>query len=359
EEGEQASPPFPLGLDPLGVPVDAVRTGMTRSRLNELLGPKRPCPLIISQVDGVKLEDVKLKPRELRVLKKVNGVKTLGELMEELGGSEDKSLPILQVVYFAEQAGFVAFGDDPLHKKEMAEAQEIMALVEKMEKQSFFDVLGVSEQSSDEEVRGRYADYAKTYHPDKIRPEAAPSLLEARRRIFSLISEAADELETENQRYQYAHDLEQGLTGDVATMEKVQSALQSETHFKKAEILLRVRKYDEATAELELAISMNPEDVEFKILREYIGYLSAAKRDEGLLAAQKATKAIQGMMKLNPNIASGYLYLGHLQNAQGKEDLALKYFEKVLEYDENHPEATSQVRVGRMRKDRKKKKRWI
>ena len=63
-------------------------------------------------------------------------------------------------------------------------------------------------------------------------------------------------------------------------------------------------------------------------------------------------------MKNDANIASGYLYLGHLQNAQGKEDLAFKYFEKVLEYDEHHPEALSQVRVGRLRKEKKKKKRF-
>lgn len=359
EEGEQPAPPFPLGLDRLGVPVQAVRAGLGRGRLSEILMPKRPCPLIISQVDGVKLEEVKLKPRELRALKGVNGVKTLGELIDDLGGSEEKSLPILQAVHFAEQAGFVVFGDDPLHRKEAAEAQEILAQFERLDKRSYFEVLGVSEQSSDEEVRSRYADYAKKYHPDKIRAEAAPVLLEARRKLFALVSEAADALETEAQRYKYAHDLEQGFVGSHDAMEKVQASLQSETHFKKAEILLRVRKYAEAQGELEMAIKLNPDDTEFKILREYIVYLVAAKQKDGeAVAAEKATRAILGLMKLNANIASGYLYLGHLQNALGKEELALKYFEKVLEYDEHHPEATSQVRVGRMRKDRKKKKRW-
>ena len=69
----------------------------------------------------------------------------------------------------------------------------------------------LSASSSDEEVRTRYAEFAKMYHPDKIRKEAAPELLSARQKVFALISEAAAALETEDQRYRYMHDLDQGL----------------------------------------------------------------------------------------------------------------------------------------------------
>lgn len=360
EEGEVPNPPFPLGFDRLGVPVEAVRAGLRWGVASERLLPKRPCPLIISQVEGVTLDEVKLKPKELRALKRVDGVRTLGDLIDELGGSEDKSLPILQAIFFAEQAGFVAFGEDPLTRKEVAEAQEVRALLKRLEEKNYFEVLEVSEASSDDEVRARYADYAKKYHPDKIRKEAAPELLEARQKLFALVSEAATALETEDQRYKYAHDLEQGNVGGTADLEKVQASLQAETLFKKAEILLKVRKYDEAIEQIDEAITLAPDDTEFKILRVYLGHLRAAKgAEDPKPTAEKATKKILGLMKNDANIASGYLYLGHLQKALEKDDLALKYYEKVLEYDEHHPEATSQVRVLRMRKDkRKKKKRW-
>lgn len=360
EEVDVPSPPFPLGFDRLGVAIEAVRSGMRFSRGSELLQSKRPCPLIISQVEGVMLEDVKLKPRELRALKAVNGVKTFGQLLEELGGSEEKTLSVMHAVHFASQAGFVAFGDDPLLKKELSEANAVNAEFERLSQKNFFEILNVSEANSDDDVRSQYAELAKKYHPDKIRAEAAPELLEARRKIFALVSEAAEALETENQRYQYAHDLEQGVVGGKDDAEKLQASLQAETLYKKAEILLKVRKYDEARAQIEQAIELNGADTEFKILRAYLSYLIRAKRGEAQAGAEKATKAILALMKNDANIASGYLYLGHLQNALDKPELALKYFEKVLEYDEHHAEATSQVRVLRMRKDKaKKKKRWI
>ncbi|MCB9646423.1 MAG: DnaJ domain-containing protein [Deltaproteobacteria bacterium] len=358
EAGDVATPAVPLGFDRLGAAMDAVRSGLNRSRLQDILLPKRACPLIISQVEGVQLEDVKLKPRELRALKAVDGVKALGDLLDDLGGSDEKVLPVLQAVYFGEQAGFVVFGEDPLIRKELAEAQTTEAEYQRLLRKDYFEVLGISQTSSDDEVRSRYTDLAKRYHPDKIRKEAAPELLEARRKVFALVSEAADHLETEDARYKYAHDLETGAVGGQEALEKAQAILQSETLFKKAEILLRVRKYDEALQHINQAIALNPDDTEFKILREYLGYLSAARRGEALLAAESAARAILALMKNDANIASGYLYLGHLQNAQGKEDLAFKYFEKVLEYDEHHPEALSQVRVGRLRKEKKKKKRF-
>ena len=358
EAKDVPAPPFPLGFDRLGVAMEAVRAGLSRTRLQDILLPKRPCPLILSQVEGVQLEDVKLKPRELRALKAVDGVKSLGDLIDDLGGSEDKVLPVLQAVYFGEQAGFVVFGDDPHHKRELAEAHATAEEYERLARKNYFEILGVNENSSDDEVRSRYAEFAKKYHPDKIRKEASPELLEARRKIFALASEAAEALETENARYQYAHDLDSGVVGGQDQLDKAHAILQSETLFKKAEILLKVRKYDEALQHLDKAITLNAGDTEFKILREYVKYLATAKRGEGLLAAESASRAILALMKNEANIASGYLYLGHLYNAQDKEDLALKYFEKVLEYDAHHPEALSQVRVGRLRKEKKKKKRF-
>jgi curved DNA-binding protein len=358
EAGDVSPPPIPLGFDRLGAAMEAVRTGLSRARLQDLLLPRRPCPLIISQVEGVKLEDVKLKPRELRALKTLDGVKTLGDLIDELGGSEEKVLPVLQAVYFGEQAGFLVFGDDPLLRKEVAEAQALEQELQRLLRKNYFEVLGVDAKTSDDDVRSRYAELAKKYHPDKIRKEAAPELLEVRRKLFALVSEASDALETEDMRYQYAHDLESGAVGGQEALEKAQAILQSETLFKKAEILLRVRKYDEALVHLNQAIAQNGADTEFKILREYLNYLSASKRGQGVTAAESAARTILALMKNDANIASGYLYLGHLYNAQNKDDLALKYFEKVLEYDENHPEALSQVRVGRLRKEKKKKKRF-
>lgn len=358
EAADVPPPAVPLGMDRLGITLEIVRR-LDSSVLTGYLDDRLPCPVIPSQVDGVKLEETKPKPRELRVLKAIDGVKTVQELLDALGGSGDKKLPVQHALFFAAETGFAVFGDDPLFKKEREEATALLERYARMSKQHLFDILGVNERSSDDEVRAHYTDYAKQFHPDTLRARAAPELLEARRKVFGLISEAFEALETEDQRYKYAHDLEQGIAGGTDDLQRVQDTLQSETLFKKSEILLRVRKYAEARIHIDEAIKLNPDDLEFQIFRAYVIYLEAAKAGDAVPAATAAIKRILALMKNNANIASGYLYLGHLNKTVDKAEVAVKYFEKVLEYDENHPEAIREVRIARLRAEKKKKKkRW-
>jgi curved DNA-binding protein CbpA len=221
----------------------------------------------------------------------------------------------------------------------------------------YFDILQVTERNSDEETRTRYADLAKEHHPDKLRPGAALELVEARREIFALISEAFDALQTEAQRYAYAHDLEQGKVGSTDDLLKAQNVLRAETLFKKGGILFKMRRYDEALAHLDEAVTLKPDDNEFKVFRAYYGYRLTSKTGSDPEAAQKSIKTILGLMKNDANIAAGYLFLGHLNKEIGKPDLAGRYFEKVLEYDEKNQEALREVRLANLRQEKGKKKR--
>lgn len=354
------NPSVPFGFDRMGLAMEVVRQAFDLPALKERLLPQKRCPLVISQVEGAKPEDFKLQPRELRVLNKVNGVFTLQDVMNELGGSDDKDLALLRGVFFGEQAGFIAIGDDVAARRERAEAARLEEKLARLSQQTDFEILGIDEKSSDEDVRARFTELAKQYHPDKISPDAEPTLINVRRKLFAIVSAAFERQETEDRRYSYANELEVGahVQGDEAS--HVQNVLHSETAFEKAKVLLRLRKYDEALEEIKVAITLNPTDTEFKIQREYIKYLLDTKNGKGTEAARAAIKQVFALMQNDANIASGYLVLGHLHKAVGKSDVAVRYFEKVLEYDEHHVEAQQEVRVANLRKERgKKKKRWL
>jgi tetratricopeptide (TPR) repeat protein len=351
-------PPVPLGFDRYGLLLEALREVTDRSELERRLLDRREAPLIPSQVEGASFEDMKPRPRELRVVNAINGAVTLGNLLDELGGSDDRSRDVLRAVLFATEAGFVVFGVDPRLEKDEQEARRLERLFEEMQAKNFFELFEVSEKSSDEEVRQRYADFAKLYHPDRLRQNAAPALRDITERIFAYINEVFSELETSDQRYQYALDLDAGRVGGAADRQKVEAALEAETAFKKAEILLRMKKYDEAIEQIDAALALTPGETEFQILRTYCVYLEAARKGDGEAAAATAIKTILNLMKTDANIARGYLYLGYLNKAVNKPEVATRYFKKVLEYDEAHPEATREVRLANARKERTKKRRW-
>lgn len=358
---EVAPAPVPLGLDRLGVLTEIVRKGVAKSFLNEVLHPKRSCPVIISQVEGVKVEECKPQARELRVLNAIDGVKTLTQLLEAFGsGGEENQLQVLRAIYFATECGFAVFGEDPFQAKEAAEAIELQKLLAAMEGQHYFEILKVNEKSTDDETRSRYTELAKKYHTDTLRPEAHPDLKAVRSKLFAMITEAFEAVDTEKKRYDYAQELSQGRVGNSQDLQRAQDILQSETLFKKAEILVKVRKYEEALEHLDRAIVLNSNDTEFKVFRAYLSYLVGSRQGAREEMAQEAIKKILGLMKSEPNIASGYLWLAHLNKAVGKPDVAVKYYEKVLEFDEHHVEAAREIRMAAMRKDKddKNKKKW-
>jgi tetratricopeptide (TPR) repeat protein len=154
-------------------------------------------------------------------------------------------------------------------------------------------------------------------------------------------------------------DVEAGRAGSEEEFVKVQNVLHAETVFKKAEILARVKKWDEALEHLDEALALKPDDVEFKIFRAFYAYQRARRTGGPEGDPQVAIKAIQILMKTDTNIASGYMFLAQLNKDLGKAELAVKYFEKVLEFDEKNPEAMREVRLHNMRSDKNKKKKWF
>jgi curved DNA-binding protein CbpA len=359
EQSDVANPAVPLGFDRLGVLIEIVRDGLDRSWLNERLSLKKACPLIPSHVEGVNIEELKLKATELRVMNAINGAKTFGEVLDSLGGTEQKSLEVMRVIFFAEQTGFCVFGQDPLLAKEVQEAARMKEQLRTLQKKNYFELLGVSEKSSDEDTRGRYTELAKQYHPDKLRPGAAQELIDARKEVFALITEAFEAMGTEQKRYEYANALATGTAGGTDDLEKVQAVLHAETQFKKAEILAKVKKWDEALQLIDEAIALKSDDIEFKIYHAYYHSRLAVKKGD-IDAAERAIREIQMLLKKDSNIASGYMFLGHLHKEVNKPDTAAKYFEKVLEFDPKNADAAREVRLHNMRADKGKKKgKWF
>lgn len=81
-------PAVPAGLERFASLVQAIREGVQRDQIHAALAPHRDSPLIPSQLSGVELDQLKLDPRELRVLRSVDGAHTVASLMESVRGSE-------------------------------------------------------------------------------------------------------------------------------------------------------------------------------------------------------------------------------------------------------------------------------
>jgi curved DNA-binding protein CbpA len=352
------NPPVPLGLDRLGAVMQAVRL-VPKSVLAPRFQPERGRPLIQSTVEGVSVEDLQLRPRELRTLNFCSGARTVGKVLDELGTDEERMRSVLQVLFFVTQTGLAMLGEDPLLKQEMAEAAEIQKELERIDGWSHFDVLSVPKTTTDDTVRTRYTELAKKYHPDGLRAEAAPALREVRQRMFGLVSDAFAALETESRRKRYLEELERDEPNE--DLVKAQNALLAETCFKKAEVLMRVRKYDEALAQIDQALELNPDEPEFRVFHIYLGYLLRSRGDPSHEVIEETIEAVKDASRSHDNMLSAHLFTAQLYKALGNAKLMVRSYRRVLEIDANHAEAQQELRLEQMRreKEKSKKKGWF
>lgn len=347
------NPPVPLGLDRMGALMQAVRH-LTAEHLELRLDPERGRPLIQSTVEDVNVEELQLRPRELRTLNHCSGARTVGKVLDELGQGDDRALSVLQVLFFVTASGLAMLGEDPLLRQETAAAAAINKELERLEGFTHFDVLGVSKTATDDAVRARYTELARKYHPDVLRAEALPELREAQQRMFGMISEAFGSLETEGRRKRYIENLETGNTDDELT--KAQKALQAETKFKKAEVLMRVRKFDEALEQIQGAIELAPDDPEFRVFEIYLDYLLQARGAHAPELIEQTIDDIKDAMRSQQNLLSGHLFIAQLYKALGHTKLMVISYKKVLDIDPNHLEAQQELRLEQLRREKEKSK---
>ena len=363
-KAETIDPPtVPLGFDRFGILFQAVREASDRASLEVKFTDKRDLPLIPSQVEGLTFEDAKPKPRELRVFNAINGVLSLDDLLERFGGDDERNRDILRAVFFATEAGFIIFGVDPKLEAEEAEAAKLTEELRRLANKNRFELFNISATASDREVRQKYTDLAKKYHPDTLRPRCAEALRTAKQNLFSLISEAFETIDTTEKRRQYRADLESGKATSRTASAKVESTISAETTFKKAEVLMRLKKYDEALQYVDQALGLMPDETEFTIFRVYLRYLDGLKHQSSDGDAQTTARRIAKLMNERGDVARGHLYLGYLYKSLDEVDASIRAFRKVLSFDSGNPEATREIAMAKARRERAeskadRKKRW-
>jgi tetratricopeptide (TPR) repeat protein len=350
------APAVPLSFDRYDVYIEAVRT-LPKPALEAALARTRGRALILSQVEDVSLDDFKLKPKELRTLNSVNGARSLDDLLETLGPNEEMRLAVLRIVFFATEAGFLVFGHDPLEQQELLEAERLQRELSELEGKDFFAVLGVARDADPDTIRSRYTELARRTHPDGLRLEAAEPLRVAREQLFAKYGEAMDTLGTASKRERYLDALDEGNVDYLAEEQRVQAAAQAETAFRKAGVLVRVRKFDEALALIDKAIELAPEP-DYRIAGIHTRYLAALGPDPAV-GAQEAVERITPIVSERPT-QYGNLILAQLYKALGQFDTSTRHYLRVLKEDPKHPEAQQEVRLASIRRERKKAKRgWL
>lgn len=229
----------------------------------------------------------------------------------------------------------------PSDAKAREVALEVKLAFERAKGQTYYDVLGVKQDATADDVRKAYFEAAKRWHSDRFAGLELGEYARWADDLFRLVAEAHQILGNAEKRSDYDFVLERkakGLPTDVNVI------LEAEGLFVKGKSLVRRGQAANAEPLLRKAVEMNPGEAEFW---SYCGFaIYSANGKAGLAEAQEKLKKA---LEMNPKLDSAYEFMGKIARVEGDAAAAERHFKKCLSLNAKNVEAERELRLVQMR----------
>lgn len=222
---------------------------------------------------------------------------------------------------------------------------EVGRVVGMLDRQNYFEMLGVKESSDANEVRSRYMQLAKKWHPDRL-PEPLAPLRPWVEEIFHLYTLARDTLADKKQLAEYQKTVMQG-GGTPEAERKINMVVEAALEFQKVDVLVRRRQYDQALQIVDRAMQTVTKEADYPAMKAWILLLRDGIDDTDVL--NQIRECLRTVFKLNPDHVHGHFVRAHVLKRLGNYDKALAHFKKVAQLDPKNLDALREVRVAKMR----------
>jgi chromosome segregation ATPase len=198
-----------LPMHPYALVAEGIRRKLSPDRLWERLGG--PGTLLRPREKGVDLDYFGLSARERRLAAKVDGLRTVEELLFEGGLDEPAALKVLWALVAAGNLEIAVLGQavGPRNPAEAARV-EVTRVNEKYGQiltGDYFQILGLRRDASGYEVRESYERLAREFHPDRFLGLEDAILLSRLEEIGRALAEAVDVLADDAVRDEYSRNL--------------------------------------------------------------------------------------------------------------------------------------------------------
>jgi curved DNA-binding protein CbpA/CheY-like chemotaxis protein len=275
------------------------------------------------------------------------GGKSIGEILARVKPPE---LPLLQFLCMsglltatgaakpATKAQPSLSADDDKGKKfspqEEAARSSLFADRNRLREGSHYDVLGIAQGASPEEIKTAWFAAAKRYHSDAFSGLDLGSARRVAEELFTRVNEANSVLSDANRRAEYDVYLDRkakGLPTDVGAI------LRAEGVFQRGETLFKSGRWEDAEAQFREAISLNHTEAEFHAFLGMAMFKRSGKPEEALPHVQKA-------LEMEPRLQSGTIFLSQIYAAQGEVERAKSLLRKAIDKDPDFAQAKDELR---------------
>ncbi|MEZ4372806.1 MAG: DnaJ domain-containing protein [Polyangiaceae bacterium] len=224
--------------------------------------------------------------------------------------------------------------------------REVMERFAVVDKQNYYEMLGVPESATTSEIQTAFFQLAKRFHPDKVASQL-PALREQVNKVFARISEANQVLTDDERRTEYERLMREG-GASADEQEKVQQVLRAAQSFQKAEVLLKKRDLAGAAELAKKAADDDPEQADYLAFYAWVTSQLPERMEQNRY--DDLIVLLDRCVAQEPDNQRCRWYRGQLHKRNENMKLAIRDFRWVLERNPRHVDAQREVRLYEMRR---------
>ena len=328
----------------------AVRGVTDTDQLEHLVGPS--LYLCAAQDALLRYQHVQLTPQEGFLLSRIDGTTTPVQLRRVAGlpqGEVARALGVLVATGLVEThdkpaprnappAGAGLRGTTATPPREESaqyteqqarEYTEVIRLAAECRDRDYYDRLGLSPGASLDQVRARFLELARVYHPDRAREPHLRSLRQELARIYAAIDEAHQTLGTPEGRARYDHRGRKPTPeADAIDEEERRREARAElvrANVARAKELIRVRDIGMAVQLLDNAVRLDPQAEPLLML--------ARLEFQNPMWTQRALDHLKHAVAISPRFTEAWLELANFWGLRGLRERQRQCLNQVLAYD--------------------------
>lgn len=256
---------------------------------------------------------------------------------------------------------------------ESAMRNQVMQVFNRVSEGDFFQILGVTNNPTEAEVRQAYHKMAKEFHPDKFFGKTSPEIRTQVEEIFRQATKAYEALNTQEKisAYKKKQDGQEEAPKTDSRIEGVKKIIVAEQHFQNGKQYLKEKRFTRAAGEFKTAMEITPNESEYLAYYGWAMYnipneRDISEEDRKLFAGDSMAdlqfngrEALNRAISYNPRAEKAYLFLGSIYKQQGLKEFAEKQYEKALICNPNCIEALRELRLIKMEEQKKVAKKSL
>lgn len=223
--------------------------------------------------------------------------------------------------------------------------KEIADFVVASDEWNYFQLLGLGEAASNDEINAAYAQRVKLVHPDRLGPELA-ALAPYAQKLFHQLTEAKKALLDADARLAHVRAIRSG-GGTPVHDRKLSAIVGAAMDFQKVDVLVKQRKYDEALAILERVLAIEPTEPDYLARKAWTLFLVHPDKT-GPRVAEMLALCDKALSK-NEKHEQAHFTKASVLKRQGNDKAALDHFRLALKANPKNIDAARELRIAEMR----------